>query len=299
MSTYNMRYRTFDQLLEDVNGDFKNFALEGLIEPETLIKVARRVNYDLGLRLNKDIEVVLEVEKGRVKLPDNFYILNFALLCGEYTVTETVPQGTQIEELDGTTPLYQVSPPALVLPCGEEAPECSPIPVVSGSSCCLDKCGNNYRLVQVIKTQTRTYSYMLPLKIRKSNFVDCKCPNINMVSIDEAWIKDGYLYTSFDSGNIYLNYTSLMEDEEGNLLVADHEMYNEYYEYALKERILEALYFNGEDVERKLQYAQGKLKKARLEARRIVDTPDFAEMRKLWEKNRKAMYAKYYYMFAS
>ena len=44
------KFRTFDQLLEDVSVDFSTYALEGMIEPQQLIKVATRVNYDLGLR---------------------------------------------------------------------------------------------------------------------------------------------------------------------------------------------------------------------------------------------------------
>ena len=67
---YTLRYRTFDQLLEDVTVDFNTFALENMIEPQTLIKVARRLNYDLGLRINQTKEVVLEVCHGKVKLPD-------------------------------------------------------------------------------------------------------------------------------------------------------------------------------------------------------------------------------------
>ena len=44
------KYRMFSQLMEDVSIDFSNYALEGMIEPAQLIKVATRVNYDLGLK---------------------------------------------------------------------------------------------------------------------------------------------------------------------------------------------------------------------------------------------------------
>ena len=46
---YTLRYRTLDQLLDDVMVDFQVYALENMIDPQTLIKVARRINYDLGL----------------------------------------------------------------------------------------------------------------------------------------------------------------------------------------------------------------------------------------------------------
>ena len=55
------KYRTFDQLLEDVMVDFQKYALEGMIEPAQLIKVATRVNYDLGLRIHRTKEIVLDI----------------------------------------------------------------------------------------------------------------------------------------------------------------------------------------------------------------------------------------------
>ena len=76
---YTLRYRTFDQLLSDIQVDFQNLALQDMIEPQQLIKVAKRVNYDLGLRIFKTKEVLLEVEKFRVRLPDDFFTLNFLI----------------------------------------------------------------------------------------------------------------------------------------------------------------------------------------------------------------------------
>ena len=44
---YTLKYKTFDQLLEEVSVDFSNYNLMNMIEPHQLIKVAKRVNYDL------------------------------------------------------------------------------------------------------------------------------------------------------------------------------------------------------------------------------------------------------------
>ena len=82
---YTLRYRTFDSVLEDVSIDFNTLALENMIEPQQLIKLAKKLNYDLGLRINQTKEVVLEVCHGKVKLPDDFYVFNYALLCGQFT----------------------------------------------------------------------------------------------------------------------------------------------------------------------------------------------------------------------
>lgn len=323
---YTLRYKTFNQLLEEVRVDFQNYSLESFIEPQLLIKVAKRVNYDLGLRILQTKEALLEVEKGRVKLPDNFYTLNFALICDEVTVHQAVPQGTNIQEI----PLYRETP-AVISACTDgtvncqqcQQPEpcscgCAPqVPtacstaeynplVPYGNSCVkprvfLNCKGDCYELAQIVKTEQHVYKRLYPIKILENpENVDCGCPNLYLNAPNTAWIQDGFLYTNFTSGKVYINYQSMMEDDDGNLLVIDHDMINEYYEYALKKRILENLIMNDEVVSQdKRQLIQDGYRTARNYALSIVNTPNFSEMKRMWETNRKAMYAKYYDMFKS
>jgi hypothetical protein len=82
-------------------------------------------------------------------------------------------------------------------------------------------------------------------------------------------------------------------------MVLDNPYVNEYYEYAIKQRLLENLYMNGEDVVQKLNLIEQRLRAARNNALSLVNTPNFAEMYKMWEMNRKAQYNKYYDMFKS
>jgi len=316
MSKYTLQYRTFDQLLNDVRVDLQNVALEQMIEPQQLIKVVRRVSYDLGLKIFMTKEAVLEVERFKVRLPDDFYVLNFALICGQFTVTVPLSQGTHIEERK-IGPTYQCQPatidtctdPVVNTPCDP----CTPVdpcidPCANAQPCqpcqtpkvCLNCKGECFELVQIIKTQTRTFRELFPLRIIDNPVtVDCDCPNTRWHCRDEAWIKDGWLFTNFECGNVYINYQGNLQDDDGNLLAPDHPLLNEYYEYATKERIFENMWFNDEDVARKLELTQAKLKMARNNALSMVNTPDFSEMRKVWEKNRKAQYSKYFQMFAS
>jgi hypothetical protein len=90
-----------------------------------------------------------------------------------------------------------------------------------------------------------------------------------------------------------------MEDEDGNLLVPDHELLNEYYEYGLKRKILEILFFDDENVGNKLQLIEARYREARNKAMSLVNTPNFAELEGVWRANRKAMYDRYYNMFKS
>jgi hypothetical protein len=98
---------------------------------------------------------------------------------------------------------------------------------------------------------------------------------------------------------MYINYQGAMETDEGELMVPDHPMINEYYEYAVKKRVLENLLMDGSNVTSQLQLVMGEYRTARNYALSIVNTPNFSEMQKVWTMNRKAMYSKYYDMFKS
>jgi hypothetical protein len=326
---YTLKYRTFDQLLEDVTIDLHTFALENMIEPQQLIKLARKLNYELGLRLNQTKEAILDVTHHKVKLPDDFYTFNFGMICGDFKEIvgyDGIAGGTNIQEVP-----YREFPatvdtcaPATVNcrtcnsnPCNHTAacelncPIVDPIPTAfdplnpTGNTCIAPRVfmnckGEKYELIQVVNSSvTRSYKALKPLRMKTSQEIECDCPNLYYNTADQGWIKYGFLNTTFETGKVYLNYQGDMSDDNGNLLVPDHELLNEYYEYALKARILENLFLNGEDVSQRIQLIEAKLRPARNQAISLVNTPNFKEMEDMWWTNRRAMYGKYYSMFMS
>jgi hypothetical protein len=324
---YTLRYRTFDQLLEDVTIDLNTFALENMIEPQQLIKLVRKLNYELGLRINQQKEVVLEVCHNKVKLPDDFYVWNYAMVCNEYTesVGYTVG-GTNIQEVpyNEVPSTIDVCAPETVNcrtcnsnPCNKTAacdlnhPIVDPIPTAYdpnnpyGNTCIAPRVfmnckGDQYELIQVVNPSvTRTYRSLSPLRMKRSQEIECDCPNLYYNTLDQGWLKGGFLFTTFATGKVYVNYMGEMEDDQGQLLVPDHPLLNEYYEYALKKRIIENLALNGEDVAQRLQILIPDYKAARNQAISLVNTPNFSEMQQLWWTNRRAQYSKYYDMFKS
>ena len=284
------KYRTFDQLYEDVSIDFASFTLEGMVDPAQLIKVATKVNYDLGLKIHRTKEVVLDIEHGKAKLPYDFAYLNYAFRCGEYTIMDRPPSGTHMETFNDVP---YVPAPGETGPCDD--PECLDVCVIKT---CDDT--HQHQLIQKIRPgHYRSFSAFMPLRIKTVNKYVCDCPNINEQANDIAEIKDGFILTSFHQGKVYISYLGALEDKEGNLLVLDHPYCNEYYEYALKQRILENMLFSGENIGNKLNLIEGRLRAARNNALSFVNTPDFKEMYEVWRVNRKAQYHNYYNMFKS
>jgi hypothetical protein len=284
---YTLKYRTFDSLLEDVKIDLRTLTLENRIDPAQLIKVAMRVNYDLGLRINVTKETILEVDKGRARLPEDFYVMNYALMLHQGYETIIPAQGTNVQDV---TPTWR--PWVEQNSCSNESLPQQPV--------CFSKCNDNtYQIIQVVNQEKRAYRSFVPVRFRNSKFVDCNWPDIFGSARDEAWIKDGWLYTTVDHASIYINYQGSFTDENGDLLIPDHPMLNEYYEYAVKKRILENLVMDGENVSAQYQLVSQEYRGARNNALTIVNTPNFSEMEKLWVMNRKAMYSKYYDMFKS
>src|ERR1035437_2561810 len=160
---YTLKYKSFNSLLDEIMVDFRNLAQENLIEPATLIKGAKRVNYDLGLRIMMTSETLLDAEKGRIKLPDNFFVLNYALLCDEQELVQSMPQGTHIEERQrpDITPYKETqSEIDLCEPINVNCTKCSPDPCHCEHEHLNKICtkpriefnckGNAYELVQVI-----------------------------------------------------------------------------------------------------------------------------------------------------
>lgn len=358
-----VKYRTFDELLDSVRIDLHVQEAEGFIEPQQLIKVARNVNYELGLKVNPNREKLIELQRGKAKLPLDFYVLNFAVICQgkkswdhametdskiredlliakinvleeivmqknlpTFTITQNIAAGNTIiqHELGATDVIvqlhkegesnfsfeYQSLDANRVLIQSDVAVTNVRIIVVGIPP--TPPAGNNpdgcvtsewqptgLRIVKKTFSNTTTYDHPVLMQIEPSKTVAPECMNHHVASPYRGALKNGFLDTNLDEGTIYINYQSLMEDDDGNLLVMDQERVNEYYEYALKRRILENMLMSGENVGAQLQLVEARHREARNNALSFVNTPDFNEMKRTWELNRRAQTNKYVDMFKS
>ena len=349
-----LQYRTFDDLMNSVRSDLYTYDQDNFINPQELLKIAIKINYELGLKINQSRGKIIDVSHNKGKLPADFYVMNFAMLCGigeeHYDTCSSnqmqtmYDQMVELAEIVNARPLIQVADlipdwnivthnlgsTNLVIKVQDQYKDyinfeyvilnenqvkikvfqdypaaritfIAAANIVANCSISIDECANSCKIVETKPGLIREFPRPVPIEILPYNYGEPEC-NLKYVGSYNyrIKIKDNFIHTiNFQEGRVYINYESVMEDDEGNLLVLDHPTVNEYYEYALKERILENLFFNGENVGQKLEYIQAKLRPARVNALSFINTPDFGEMKRMWEKNRKAMYGKYYNMFNS
>ena len=374
-----LQYRTFEELLDSVKIDLRTYDLEGMIDDQTLIKVAQRVNYDLGLKINSSRTRMLEVSNHRAKLPSDFYVLNHALLCNgssemynpplwsyktyqqgkadgiyeaefeiyrkmveQYTESVNIQPGINtithnlgtnyviIQALAFDSTLLNLDviivddnviqlvsnyptayPGTIVTVMGSKASSgqyCPPDPCPIPPNPCVQDTNPCNRTVMthehgqpvVVDTcngRVRKFKNMFRLQIVKNRSVSADCVDVNSRNYYSVYLKNGFLETNFKDGEVLIEYQGVMEDDAGNLLVLSHPYADEYYEYALKERIYETLMQAGENTFQLMQYMSQKLKEARNKALGFINTPDFNEMKQVWETNRKAQSHNYYDMF--
>ena len=280
-----LKYRTFDELLDSVKIDLPGIDIENQIEAQQLIKRALFINKELGVKLNPRKTALIEIDRGIGKLPYDFSSASFAVLCTDKSSTDIshVKQTDTREDFGSvmTTPDAQDG-------LGSK----SNIAHVSFDS------HNHPEVRYADSRKEHRYKRLVPLNFVRHIKVAPDCPNLNTNSIYSVSIKDNFLHANFQDGTVYLEYVSLMEDDRGQLLVLDHEFVNDYYEYQIKDTIFENMFLNGEpNLERKMQLIAVKLDSARTAALSFVRTPDFKEFQKKQEMNRKAMYHRYYNMF--
>lgn len=376
-----LNFRTFNDLINEVKIDFYAYDQESSIQVAELIKIAQQINAELGLRIYQTKETIVEVEHGRVKLPSDFYIMNFAMMCQKYqqvygnayfptgygeqivapyqneptqttcpcwTIVSTGAQ-TKVTQCDGTEESVYFPPnddgsakttkmcamsiaahPALTLTEGNGCwwnPD-------TGYSCdrpiVCTKCGGGHdvnscvginpdpwfssktytvcnkpaelKVIQECNGFQREYTEFANVQFIPSKYASSFCTNMQFRQTARymAEIKNGFIYMNtfrdrwhqysttapepIDCGKMYLNYQGTLEDEEGNLLVLDHPFINQFYEWAIKVKILESLYMNDSDasIERKLMYAKNELTKFRQTSLSWANMPEVYEIQQAY-----------------
>ena len=284
-SKYLIKYSTFDDLLNEVRDDFEQLEAEGYIDSSKLIRVVKTINKKLGLKLHKDKQQIITVSNYKAKLPNDFYKLNFGLLCFSYKTIESKIEGRYTEEF------------WIQMGC-ENVPDSRSLTIsdkfLDIADVYFGDNGHPYTILERKRNEIREYTHTSLCKIKAtgSSYLSDSCIS---GSKDEITIQDDYIYTNFEEGELFISYIADLIDEDNNLLILDHPMVNEYYEYAVKRRILENMMLDGnEEVMNKLNFIEQRYREAKKTAHRLVDTPEFNELEEIWRLNRRNYHNKYY-----
>lgn len=276
-----LRYKTFDQLMASIESELPTYADSGLIDRRNFIKVVRRVNEDLGLKIFTDKDAMMKVTDHKGILPADFRFLQLALACSVNYVKVPKLRGIQTEahsSKDEDVPLD------IINPCDNK--------------CAINECNGVMWITQKVGDKTLKYEHIEKLSLSKASHPFCSdtCINFRFRSPNQMHIDtDGETaHFSFKEGDIYLSYLSDMVDSDNNVLILDHPLVNDYYEYAVKKRLFENLEINKEgDFLRDFQLVSEEYRKARIAAISFVNTPEYGDIIKIHEFNRRRFYNRY------
>lgn len=272
-----LKYITLDQLLSSVKSDLKNINEQGLIDDNTVIKTVMWCNEKLGIPIHKLKQCSIKIENHRGDIPKSFWKLVY---------TCALSKKKQIyydykDPFNNTIDLTKVE-------------ECELKPYVEG---CQTKCPP-----KIIKNPGKDIEQIIhewtELDVANHSAVCC--------SISPHWKKRGretvkfdideeLVSTSFKDGEIFVMYQTNMEDEDGNILVPFHPLLTNWYEWSVKEKILQDIMFNSDaDVVNLLKYATQQRGLFWLDALNFAMEPEAGELQKSYQKRENEYYNKYY-----
>lgn len=287
-----IKYITFDQLMDSVDQDMELYSTENMMDRQRLIKVVKEVNADLGIKINREKDVILEVKDSHVELPLDFRYLQAVFLC-EATGKTRRPGigGDHVQQVP-------VDPFLTQTPCYGSG-------IICPTGSFEDNAGKCYFLAKYpYGTEELEYMITSPVRLTERTLANScrggRCFGHDNKLSYELDINEGIMLTNFKKGFLYVNYLSDMVDENNNILIMDHPLVRPYYEYAIKKRLLENWFLtNDADVGQKLTYLIQMMQQARLEAQNYVNGIGYKEVIDHWNNKRNQFLAKYVNMFGN
>lgn len=273
-----LKYKTYDSLMSTVEEDLRRYVDNNLVNRKRYIKTVRTANSDLGLRLNEGRETVLDIVDYKTDLPEDF-------LTALTTFAVWEKSGGFLQGSIAGTNLRVYSKEELINADikNKQQVGCSVSCDNSCSSCGGTGCSNCMWISRKFFDKEIIYKDVQPLEITSSCLekFNNSSPNRNCKSKYKIDIGEDKILVNFEKGTIYLSYLADMVDHEGNLLVLDHPLIDGYYEWAVKAKILEDLYYNNDaPVIDKLKDARQQRDIERNKAIGIVVDQEYREMRK-------------------
>lgn len=270
--------RPISELLAIVRRDFRKLDDEGMIDEGRLIKVIMACNDRLGIPVRQINQKCLQVVDFKAKLPLNFEKLYYV---GAIKTTNTlITEGKNpFDNSFDRDVIYEAE---------------------------LDRGSfgntNSYSVTILRNTQTTVHNIntFVGLDVSPQSYTYChaSCPNMRVRGKYTVTIENDHINTPFRAGEIYIMYLGTMEDEDGNLLFPFHPLITPYYEWSIKEKVIQDAIFNSDDNYGDLfKLAQSERVKAWLDAYNITTEKGYGEYVDAQRKKELSYYNQYFKYF--
>ncbi len=219
-------HRPISQLMSIVKNDFDKLNSEGLIDEGKLVKTVMYCNDKLGLPIREVRQIAVEVNEYKAPLPLDFEKLYYVAAL-QVSNTMVSSQRNPWDNTFDQDIIYEAS---------------------------LDReslgCVDNYTVQVNRLTNTTVHNYgswvQLDVSPSSEKFCQIDCPNKRKKGRYTVEIHDDHIETPFRAGTLYIMYIGMMKDYEGNITFPFHPMITPYYEWSIKERILQNAIFNSD-----------------------------------------------------
>lgn len=275
-------YIKLSQVMSSVKSDLNLYDDAGMIDNDRVIKIIAKCNEKLGQKIFKSRECKIIVSDYTAPLPSDFYKVENIF-------------ATQIINLANINPNFGVRQ----LEFSNTPPKDVNKMITYGKMGCIDSCNNCYFTYDrgtPITNEKLVYERIVPLKLSKNLLNICAeySPCLNLTGEFEVNLIDNELKLSFETGEIYINYLGNLIAEDGEIEIPFHPKLNSYYEYAIKEKILEDIFLNSEsDVINKLKYISDKKRESYAIAWDFVNSKEVNEWNKIQKNIKRDYYNKW------
>lgn len=233
---------TIEELKNEVLTRLKQFDESNLIDDIFLTNWIKDGLKQFGGSLMQEQETILDVENGKAKLPDNFYSLRYALKCEGYGYSIDNTK----KDILFAQPFYQKR----IKKTGVWDNQVDP-PCFKGYECEFIR-EDSIFLDRDQQQHTVSFWYGSPMRLKLvRGYTKLKCDKgCKNLTIDSPYHisvqNNNYLNCNFQTGNIYLRFKGLPEDEEGEIIIPEtsRNKLKEYLEYTCIRRTLENIWLN-------------------------------------------------------
>jgi hypothetical protein len=260
-----MEYIKLNEIVNEVKNTLSSYFENNLVDDSIMYPSIKLLSKKFGLRIRNVKKDVLEVYNSKATIPLDFYKLKLAVGCFERTEVFNDDDYRQPVRITQETSNYKVN-------------HCE-------TDICTNECNEIVRLVQSRLDRTIfEWTDFKPLKLNtiSTTYADKDCHNLKIQSENEITFHKGEIIANFDKGDIYIEYYTLLEDDDQDILIPDNEILINAYRTQMIKDVFEYLMYNSaENVVQKYQLATANAKLAYDYANSYLKTPEVKDFYKI------------------